>query len=81
MLTTDLSREGRLKALREGPYGRCVYPVSYTHLFQTVFTFPHFISWVVLSGILINMFASNGIINQLLGQMGFEQIAPLMRCV
>ena len=25
MLTTDLSREGRLKALREGPYGRCVY--------------------------------------------------------
>ena len=27
--------------------------------FQTVFTFPHFISWVVLSGILINMFASN----------------------
>ena len=43
--------------------------------FQTVFTFPHFISWVVLSGILINMFASNGIINQLLGQMGFEQIA------
>lgn len=24
------------------------------------------------------MFASNGIINQLLGQMGFEQIAPLM---
>lgn len=43
--------------------------------FQTVFTFPHFISWVVLSGILINMFASNGIINQLLGQMGSEQIA------
>lgn len=25
MLTTDLSREGRKKALREGPYGRCVY--------------------------------------------------------
>ena len=33
--------------------------------FQTVFTFPHFISWVVLSGILISMFASNGIVNQL----------------
>ncbi len=25
MLTTDLSYEGRLKALQEGPYGRCVY--------------------------------------------------------
>ncbi len=46
--------------------------------FQTVFTFPHFISWVVLSGILINMFASNGIINQILGALGFEQVAPLM---
>ncbi|AKI97405.1 Gfo/Idh/MocA family protein [Kosmotoga pacifica] len=25
VITTDLSYEGRLKALREGPYGRCVY--------------------------------------------------------
>lgn len=46
--------------------------------FQTVFTFPHFISWVVLSGILINMFASNGIINQVLGGLGMEEVAPLM---
>lgn len=46
--------------------------------FQTVFTFPHFISWVVLSGILINMFASNGIINQVLGGLGLGQVAPLM---
>lgn len=46
--------------------------------FQTVFTFPHFISWVVLSGILINMFASNGIINQVLGGLGLSQVAPLM---
>ncbi len=46
--------------------------------FQTVFTFPHFISWVVLSGILINMFASNGIVNQILPRLGFGQVAPLM---
>jgi predicted dehydrogenase len=25
VITEDLSREGRLRALREGPYGRCVY--------------------------------------------------------
>ncbi|NLM97005.1 MAG: Gfo/Idh/MocA family oxidoreductase [Halanaerobiaceae bacterium] len=25
VITEDLSREGRIKALREGPYGRCVY--------------------------------------------------------
>lgn len=47
-------------------------------LFQTVFTFPHFISWIVLSGMLINMFASNGIVNQLLAHFGLTQIAPLM---
>lgn len=47
-------------------------------LFQTVFTFPHFISWVVLSGILINMFASNGVVNQVLGRLGLEKVAPLM---
>ena len=35
-------------------------------IYQTVFTFPHFISWVVMAGILKNMFASNGVINQLL---------------
>lgn len=47
-------------------------------LFQTVFTFPHFISWVVLSGILLNMFASSGIVNQVLPQMGLQKIFPLI---
>ncbi|MGL4737074.1 MAG: ABC transporter permease [Cellulosilyticaceae bacterium] len=46
--------------------------------YQTVFTFPHFISWVVLAGILTNLFASNGIVNQVLGTMGMESIAPLV---
>ena len=46
-------------------------------LFQTIFTFPHFISWVVLSGILINIFASNGIVNQTLGALGWGEVAPL----
>ncbi len=45
--------------------------------FQTVFTFPHFITWVVLSGILINMFGSNGMVNASLAAMGLEKISPL----
>lgn len=48
-----------------------------TKVFQTVFTFPHFISWVVLSGILINMFSSNGIVNQLAAGIGLPEISPL----
>ena len=47
-------------------------------LYQTVFTFPHFISWVVMAGILKNMFASNGVINQVLTVMGKETISPLL---
>lgn len=46
--------------------------------YQTVFTFPHFISWVVLAGVLTNMFASNGIVNQVLSVFNLESIAPLV---
>ncbi len=45
--------------------------------FQTVVTFPHFISWVVLAGILTNLFGASGIINQLLSAVGLDSIAPL----
>lgn len=46
--------------------------------YQTVLTFPHFISWVVLAGILTNLFSSNGVINQVLGSIGFESVSPLV---
>jgi len=39
-------------------------------IYQTVFTFPHFISWVVLSGIVTSLLSDQGIVNQLLGLMG-----------
>ena len=42
-------------------------------LFQTVFTFPHFLSWVVLSGILINILGDTGIVNAILGQVGLPR--------
>ncbi|MCC8065712.1 MAG: ABC transporter permease subunit [Clostridiales bacterium] len=45
--------------------------------FQTVVTFPHFISWVVLSGILVNLFSSTGIVNQVLNSLGLASIEPL----
>lgn len=45
--------------------------------FQTIITFPHFISWVVLAGILFNLFGSNGIINQVLGLLGMGNISPI----
>ena len=51
--------------------------VTFKKCVQTMVTFPHFISWVVLSGILVNLFASNGVINQLLAALGLDNIAPL----
>lgn len=38
---------------------------KYKRVLQTVFTFPHFLSWVVLSGIMLNMFGDTGIIKKL----------------
>lgn len=39
-------------------------------VYQTVLTFPHFLSWVVLGGIVVNLLQDQGIINQLLGLLG-----------
>ncbi len=41
-------------------------------VYQTVFTFPHFLSWVVVSSILTNFLASNGAINSVLTGLGME---------
>lgn len=40
--------------------------------FQTVFTFPHFISWVVISGMLINIFGNNGLVAVIFSNLGLE---------
>lgn len=45
--------------------------------FQTVFTFPHLISWVVLAGIITNIFGSNGLFNQMIGVLGIKAFSPL----
>ena len=46
-------------------------------LVQTTVTFPHFISWVVLSGIMINMFSSTGVFSYIMEGLGFEYRNPL----
>jgi putative aldouronate transport system permease protein len=42
-------------------------------IYQTIFTFPHFLSWIIMSGIVINMFNDRGIINQILNVLGQEK--------
>lgn len=41
---------------------------------QIILTFPHFLSWVIMSSILFNLLSSNGAINNLLTVLGGEKI-------
>ncbi len=48
-------------------------------IYQTFFTFPHFISWIVLSGIIVNIFSQNGIYSQISSLLGVSQnISPMI---
>lgn len=47
---------------------------KFKRFFQTVYTFPHFISWVVASGIVINILSDGGILNQVIVALGGEKI-------
>lgn len=43
-------------------------------VYQTIFTFPHFLSWVVVGAILTNFLSGSGTINTALANMGLEKI-------
>ncbi len=43
-------------------------------VYQTILTFPHFLSWIVISAIMLNLFSGNGAINSLLANLGLEKI-------
>ena len=46
-------------------------------IFQTVYTFPHFLSWVLVVGVLNGIFKSYGVINQVITAIGGERISFL----
>ena len=43
-------------------------------IYQTVYTFPHFLSWVVMSAIISNFFANGGMINTIIANLGGARI-------
>ena len=46
--------------------------------FQTVFTFPNFLSWIVVSGIVFSLLSDGGTVNRLLATFGMEKQTLLM---
>lgn len=45
----------------------------YKGILQTIFTFPHFLSWVVVAGMCFNLFSGDGAINKLLEMAGLPE--------
>lgn len=43
-------------------------------VYQTIFTFPHFLSWVVLGGILVNILGNTGAIQTIFSHLGLSYI-------
>ena len=52
-----------------------VRSVRYKRILQTVIYFPHFLSWVILSGIMIDILSpSKGIVGQLMASVGLKPV-------
>lgn len=47
---------------------------KYSKLLQTVFTFPYFLSWIIVSGVLINVLSNSGLFNSILVWLGFDPV-------
>lgn len=45
--------------------------------FQTIYTFPHFLSWVIISGIALNFLGDSGTVNGLLQMVGLDKVNVL----
>ena len=50
---------------------------KYKKFLQTVFTLPHFLSWVVLTGVLRNFLRYDGTVNQLILALGLQPVSFL----
>ena len=42
-----------------------VYSRKYKRVVQTIYTFPHFLSWVVVAGIMLNIFGDSGVMKKI----------------
>jgi putative aldouronate transport system permease protein len=46
----------------------------YKRVLQTVYTFPNFLSWVVIGGLFVSLFASDGLVNVIIRAFGGNQV-------
>lgn len=46
----------------------------YKKLLQTVFTFPHFLSWIIVASIILNLFGNNGSVSSIMSALGMQPV-------
>lgn len=46
----------------------------FRRIVQTVFTFPHFLSWVVVTGIFFNLLSDAGVLNEIIVALGGQKV-------
>lgn len=51
---------------------------AYKRSVQTVLYLPHFLSWVIVTGLVFDLFANNGVINRIISMLGGERQRFLM---
>ena len=51
-----------------------VQHLKFKKIIQTIVYLPHFLSWVILASVLLNLFSLDGIVNQILRLLGREPI-------
>jgi putative aldouronate transport system permease protein len=49
----------------------------YKRVLQTIFTFPNFLSWIIISGIMFNLLEANGLVNNIIQATGRESVSFL----
>ena len=49
----------------------------YKKTIQTILTFPHFLSWVIITSIILNVLASDGLVNNFIAIIGLDRIGFL----
>lgn len=43
-------------------------------IYQTVYTFPHFLSWIIVSSILMDFMSNGGAVNTILASLGMQRV-------
>lgn len=62
--TTPIVLSVMIYELKDGPFKRIVQTISYL---------PHFLSWIILGGMLINWLSTTGMLNQILAGLGLVE--------